>query len=438
MFANRLRPPGTHQRRSRLVIVTGMKLANVRAIGSAEFVFQPGMNLIVGVNGVGKTTVLDALAICLSNIVRETNKLRYRTASFSARDIRAGADALTAECSFRFSSQDITYVLHRNRESSTPQKNKAGLPREQVHATPDRSEFISAEPDGPPILLVARGDPPPLAVLFSTNRAVPTDRTPRKGVSAGGLAGAAANAFAKRELRLGEFADWMRAQRSLATERPQAGRALAAFEDTVARFLPGYQRLRTEGGDPPQLWIDRKGLTFPVRQLSDGERGTLALILDLTRRLVQANSAMDDPMSQAEAVVLIDELDLHLHPQWQRRIVRDLETTFPRCQFIATTHSPQVIGEVPQDRIQVLAEGQVHSPTHSFGVDSNRVLEEIMQADTRTAEVHQLLRRISRALAAQRFDRSQELLNSLAVRIGESDPEITRLRTLIDFMEGAE
>ena len=125
-------------------------------------------------------------------------------------------------------------------------------------------------------------------------------------------------------------------------------------------------------------------MPLPVAQLSDGERGLLAMVFDLTRRLTQANPEMEDPAAEAEAVVLIDEIELHLHPGWQRRIVRNLTETFPKCQFIATTHSPQLIGEVEHDRIQIIADGQVYSPTHSFGVDSSRVLEEIMGADPRT------------------------------------------------------
>ena len=104
----------------------------------------------------------------------------------------------------------------------------------------------------------------------------------------------------------------------------------------------------------------------------------LALVLDLARRLSQANPSLDDPLSEGHAVVLIDEIDLHLHSKWQRQIVHNLAAAFPGCQFIATTHSPQVIGEVEHNRIQIIANGEVYSPTHSFGVDSSRVLEEIM------------------------------------------------------------
>ena len=136
--------------------------------------------------------------------------------------------------------------------------------------------------------------------------------------------------------------------------------------------------------------------------------------------------------------MLIDEIDLHLHPKWQRQIVHNLTTTFPRCQFIATTHSPQVIGEVKHDLIQIIADGEVYSPTHSFGVDSSRVLEEIMDAPPRTTEVEELLTKMSREVGKQRYGNARGLLIQLVARLGENDPEVTRIRTLLDFMEGEE
>ena len=125
------------------------------------------------------------------------------------------------------------------------------------------------------------------------------------------------------------------------------------------------------------------------------------MVLDLTRRLAQANPNMTDPAANAEAIVMIDEIDLHLHPQWQRKIVQNLTAAFPKCQFIATTHSPQVIGEVEHERIQIISNGQVYSPTHSFGVDSSRVLEEIMESGPRTEVVQNLLSQISQAVEAK-------------------------------------
>jgi predicted ATP-binding protein involved in virulence len=307
------------------------------------------------------------------------------------------------------------------------------MPREQVHETPKKATFMGEPP------AFASGTEPggrPLAVLFSTRRAEPSERDPGKAVAGGDIAGAFGDAFANRELRIGEFGAWLEVQESMRSERPAAGRALDDCEEAVRRFLPGYANLRLGGEDSPQLLIDRDSTTIPVQQLSDGERGILSLVLDLTRRLAQANPNFTDPASEAEAVVLIDEIDLHLHPKWQRQIVHNLTKAFPHCQFIATTHSPQIIGEVPHERIQIISDGEVYSPNHSFGVDSSRVLEEIMDADPRATEVKELLSKVSQAIGKEQFDRAQRLIDQLVVRLGEEDPEVTRLRTLLDFMEG--
>lgn len=415
--------------------VTRLRLANLRAMDAAEFRFQPGFNLIVGVNGAGKSSVVDALSVCLSAVVKHSNLLRTQVESFEVDDIRVGAAALTVECGVQIGASEYAYLIHKPRETSVPRGKKVGMPREQVRDTPERAEFIG---DAPNTATGKEADGRPLAVLFSTRRAVPSERAPAKGMAAGGIQAAYAEAFANRELRLGEFAAWMRVQQAMIAENPAAGRVLAAFKDAVSRFLPAYSRLRVNGEERPKLLIDRGDTPLEVRQLSDGERGTLAMVLDLTRRLAQANPNMNDPAAEAEAVVLIDEIELHLHPKWQRQIVENLTETFPKCQFIATTHSPQVIGEVKHDRIQIMAAGQVYSPTHSFGVDSSRVLEEIMEAEPRTKEVQDLLSRLSRAIGDEEFDTAHALLGQLSSQVGEDDPEVTRATTLLQFVQGDE
>jgi predicted ATP-binding protein involved in virulence len=415
------------------MIVTRLKIANLRAIEVAEFRFQPGFNLIVGVNGVGKTSVLDALKVCLSAIVKHTNRLRAPVISFVASDIRVGTEALTLECDFLLGGREYSYIVHKPREMSMPQKKNVGIIREQVHNTPKHASFLGESPSP-----VSSEEPSgrPLAVLFSTSRAVPSERMPSQNVVKGGIAAASADALASRELRLGEFAAWMAVKETMRKEHPDDERILIACEDAVRRFLPGYENLRLGGEDGKELWINHGNTAVPVRQLSDGERGTLALVLDLTRRLAQANPHLKDPAAESEAVVLIDEIDLHLHPKWQRQIVNNLRSAFPRCQFIATTHSPQIIGEVKREQIQIISEGNVYSPTHSFGVDSSRVLEEIMNSDPRTFEVMELIQKISQAIGMEQFDLARDQLVELNKKLGDNDPEVTRLRTILAFLEG--
>jgi hypothetical protein len=500
--------------------VTRLKLANVRAIEAAEFRFQRGINLIVGVNGVGKTSVLDALGVCLSAVIRQVNGLRAKSGAFLDHDIRETAMALTAECTVQLGEREYTYLIHKPRDVGSVQSGKTGMPREQVLDTPSRAEFVGGAPE---LSRDVANDGFPFGVLYSTRRALTSDARPSKGSVAGGLAGASAEAFSHRELRLVDFASWMRAREAQKVERPEAGRVLDSLDGLVRRFLPGYQNIRATDEMPPRLMIDidgtttvrvdelsdqersqlnqaiewaearmeldwkpeagltemelqeaystgkasllaeglirflpacenlrsaadnpdvllvdRKATTIEVARLSDGERGILALVLDLTRRLAQANPTMMDAPSEAEAIVLIDEIDLHLHPKWQRRIVRNLMAAFPRCQFIATTHSPQVIGEVEHDRIQIIADGSVYSPPHSFGMDSSQVLEEIMDVDPRTQEVTELLSQISAEIGHLQFVNARLSLATLVEQLGEDDPEVTRVRTLLDFMEGNE
>ena len=437
--------------------ITSLKLANIRAIETAEFRFQPGFNLIVGVNGVGKSSVLDALRICMSRILPSTTESRTKTMSFAIGDIRSGYPFLDADLSLTIGDDEFRFVRRQWRETfaaddvenidkirreildSERLRDRArnllrGL--EESHGVSDSDTFAPSKAE-----LKSAADTvsvAPNCIFFSTNRSVASDASTSISRAAGGKSAAYAEALVPRPMYVAQFADWMRVQEVLAKEQGAAKRHLQVLRSAVDRFLPAYEDLRPADEESSRLLINQGGIALEVGQLSDGERGVLALVLDLARRLSQANPSLDDPLSEGHAVVLIDEIDLHLHPKWQRQIVHKLAEAFPRCQFIATTHSPQVIGEVEHDRIQIIANGAVYSPSHSFGVDSSRVLEEIMDAGPRNPKVQVLLSEVSQEVGKQRYEKARELLAQLVNRLGEDDPEVTRIRTLLDFMEGEE
>jgi predicted ATP-binding protein involved in virulence len=275
----------------------------------------------------------------------------------------------------------------------------------------------------------------PLVVFYSTSRSV-ISASRSKGKSVGGQAAGYAEALLARSWNIEQFADWIRVQDAMTAERENAGRHVAAMKAAATRFLPECTDLRAGQVKGASLTVTKAGLELDVRQLSDGERGVLGVALDLARRLSQIHPDAEDPLKEGQAVVLIDEIDLHLHPKWQRQIIHNLEATFPRCQFIATTHSPQVIGEVSPDGIQIVANGQVYSPTHSFGVDSSRVLEEIMDAPPRSSEVQALLDQTSKSIADKKLGEATALIAKLAAKLGEDDAEVIRAHTLLDFLGG--
>jgi predicted ATP-binding protein involved in virulence len=203
----------------------------------------------------------------------------------------------------------------------------------------------------------------------------------------------------------------MVAQEHLAGEHAGAKKHLAALQRAAKGFLPECKNLRAETSPKPRLLVDKGAVPLDVRQLSDGERGLLALILDLARRLSQANPGLQDPVKQGEAVVLIDELDLHLHPNWQRTIVERLTHLFPRCQFIATTHSPQVVAAVEPDQVLLLTTAGVVRPDRTLGMDSNWILRHLMEADDRPAGATEAIQAVESLIKKDTFKKARAAIS---------------------------
>lgn len=128
--------------------------------------------------------------------------------------------------------------------------------------------------------------------------------------------------------------------------------------------------------------------TLPVSALSDGIRSVISMVADIAYRMVRLNPDLGAEVAlKTPGIVLIDEVDMHLHPSWQQTVVTDLRRAFPQVQFIITTHSPQVLSTVPPRCIRALRwdDGQVevYSPEFSLGAESYQLLKEIQNVDTR-------------------------------------------------------
>jgi predicted ATP-binding protein involved in virulence len=174
--------------------------------------------------------------------------------------------------------------------------------------------------------------------------------------------------------------------------------------------------------------MTKQGQELNIHQLSDGETGLLVLAADLARRLAIANPGLADPVQEGSGVVLIDEIELHLHPAWQRKVIPALTRTFQNCQFIVTTHSPQVISEVKPEGIYILErtdEGIVaRRPESSYGRDTNRILEDLMNTPERPQEIKENLLELFRLIARGELDSARQLHQEIADKIGADEPEL--------------
>lgn len=164
----------------------------------------------------------------------------------------------------------------------------------------------------------------------------------------------------------------------------------------------------------------------------------------LTEELNIDNAVLPLLLEKTPGLVLIDEMDVHLHPKWQHRVVTDLTKTFPGIQFVCTSHSPLVIGEVESEGIRFIEYNQEtdqytsSTPAESYGLDANRVLDELMGASNRNKEISESLHKLFQLIDEDDFDGARQAMIPIIAKIGESEPEITRARSLIKFLEGTE
>ncbi len=389
--------------------VKKIKIVGLRPLTQIELEFQPGMNLLVGINGVGKTTVLDALRSSISRALLQVTKSPGPKMPIEDRDIKIGAESALTECKFEFQGKEFELLLLKQKHKFVD--GKEGEVREQVKERPEIEDFIP--PDINKLFPGSKdSSQQPLCVYYSVRRSITTNRQPSPLSSAGGQAAAFANTLNSRDFNMREIAEWMYAQRALGAEDPKANAYIAAMTYAAGVFLPEYNNLHEiDINGTKYLQIEKSGIPLNVGQLSEGERGVLCLVLDLAKRLSQANPGLDNPVEVGEAIVLIDELDLHLHPKWQRTIVENLTKTFPKCQFIATTHSPQIIPSVEPENVLLMKDGKADAANRTLGMDSNWILRFLMETDDRPHEAVMAIEEVENLILAGNFKAAREAIS---------------------------
>jgi predicted ATPase len=186
------------------------------------------------------------------------------------------------------------------------------------------------------------------------------------------------------------------------------------------------------------LIINKQGVDIPVNLLSDGEETLITRVSDLARKLATHYPDMENPL-EGIGIILIDEIELHMHPTWQRMIIPRLTQTFPNCQFIVTTHSPQVLSHIQPESIYLLKKvGEeiiATKPQYSYGRDSNRILEDLMDETERPAEIQNQLGELFSLIHQGHLPEAQRLVAQLSETIGNSEPELSKAEVMIRRQE---
>jgi predicted ATP-binding protein involved in virulence len=197
----------------------------------------------------------------------------------------------------------------------------------------------------------------------------------------------------------------------------------------------GFSGLSYRAVPPRGMLVYKGNRELRVEQLSTGERVFLAMAGDLARRLSMI-SADKEKSSRARAIVLIDEVELHLHPRWQRDILPWLLRAFPECQFVVSTHSPQVLGEVEASQVRVLEYrprgNRLAEVRATRGRDSNFLLLDVLGASERSPRTKDDFEQFEKALREGDLNAARARLAELGDDVEGAAPELSIARARLE------
>ena len=448
-----------------------LSLANYRGFDQIDLRCEPDVTLIAGINGLGKSALISAIVKCASNALPKLTPSKEDVLVTTSTDVKAGKESLSVSAHFKIAAVDIYVDITRPLEISELEAKELTKRREElrfkIRETKKGSKeeqaieeeiriinnnlapvvelptvrILSNDPDYTPDEMIEgmrRSTTQPLAVFYSTSRflsRLPSVLPKTKKVEVGI---AYHKALDQLEISLNDFANWYRVQ-SEAKFNKRTKRVFQQLDSAIAAFLPDVYGLQLHTDSSPRFSVKKNGDTLFLEQLSDGERGLLALVFDLTRRLAISNPESDNPLEDGAAIVMIDEIELHLHPKWQRQIVRKLLEVFKSCQFIITTHSPQVIGQVKAEKLRLLSydkSGKVvfDRVSQAFGMDSSWVLQHIMGVPARDYETEQQLSKVYDAIDIGDYKQARKEAEKLRSEIGDF-PDLQEAIAMLDRFE---
>ena len=414
-----------------------LHLSNFRCFEDLDVMFHDKLTVIVGANGAGKTTILEAAVIAIGTFlyalkgvgnygIRKTDAHNRYFSMGSGIDVQPQYPVgISAHGSVDGQSIEWTRTLNSENGKTTVIDAK--------DMTRISGEYQKRMMKGDTSLVM------PLIAYYGTGRLWDYHRekkndTFKKNNRANGYIDCL-DGTANVKLMLNWFKKiaWKNGQSS--TIRPEYAAVREAMERCFS-LMTGISDVKVQF-NPETTEIDilyrsseQEAVMLPLNQLSDGYKGTISLIADIAYRMAILNPwLLDRVLTETDGIVLIDEVDLHLHPAWQQRVIHDLTTIFPKVQFIVTTHAPAVINSVQSDNLIILKDAKILQPNSQvYGKDVKSVLGEIMEVTERPKKVADLFAEFYRLLGTKDFDAAEQILDQIDELRGYHDLEVAGCR----------
>lgn len=422
--------------------IESIKLKNFRCFKDLEVSFHPQLTVVVGKNASGKSTVLDAVAISVGTfpssfdgiggygIKKEDARIVTNTFGDSLNTTSVYPVLLSSTGSINDKKVYWERILTKSTGRCT-----FSLAKEITTITSAYQERI-IEGDTTVIL--------PLVAYYGTGRLWLQHREKKEDVL---LNSSRTNGYidcmdsaANDKLIM----NWFNKETS---KKLQKKSGTAAF-DAVVMAIEKCISLLIENADVSvsynfdnndldiQYKKDGQDVIFPLGRMSDGYKCTISLITDIAYRMAQLNPQLREKVLDAPGVVIIDEIDLHLHPEWQKRILGDLTSIFSNIQFIVSSHAQSVISSVRSENLMILDNNEATAPVGEvYGKDSNTIISGVMGSTERPDKVQNLFSGFYDALNNFDIKKSRAIIEEIEGLIGANDAELVACYTKLKLAE---
>ncbi len=404
-----------------------LKLVNFR--GFEEFVtdFHPNFNVIIGINGAGKTGVLEGICTALGSVFVSDHSVQED-------DIRVVSYEYSTESQFPVKVEFHGQIQDRSLNWS---KTLAGRNRrttlenmKPLTALLDKIQknIMAGKPDNLPLIVFYPAE------RFWKERDSPHEKADIQTLPKGSrLRGY--DHWLNPDSGNRVFIKWFRTQELSALQHQKDSPELGVVRNAVSNCISGCENIFFDVREDALMVKFRDKRILPFDLLSHGVRNMLSTVGDIAFRCVMLNPHLEENAAiRTSGIVLIDEIDLHLHPTWQRKVIRDIRNTFPRIQFIATTHSPMILSSTAE-KVITIENGRSYRTGHTYGRDVNSLLNQVMDTEERPEIVQEALTHYFDLIQTGK-GMSQEGLKvrkQLEDMVGADDPDLARADVSIAF-----
>jgi len=361
--------------------IESLHVENFRGFEERDFSFDPQFNVLIGDNGTGKTAVLEALKVAIGSWLLGIPGSKRPSKAIAKEEVRLKGYMQESTGRYNFEEQydvviESTGIIQtpheEKRVSWTRRRTKSGG---TTRTGAKKLKRLAEEADE----RVRQDDDVTMPVItyYGTDRLHhPEPRKAKAELSR--LAGY--NECLDGKINVKHLKEWIDTQDRLSWKKGESSLMYDLVRQAVAGMIDGAEKIDYDPSREDVIVILESGDVRPLKNLSDGYRTTLALVGDLATRIARLNPGLgENALRQTPGVVLIDELDLHLHPKWQRHVVDDLKCVFQTIQYITTTHSPFIIQSLDQSEVYALNDQFPSTSPQNFGIET--ISKEIMGVD---------------------------------------------------------